>query len=354
MDLFCGCGGVTEGLKFRNFKIVAAVDNSRDACKTYRVNHPNVKLYEEDIRNVNPLDIRLCNLNNQDLDVLIVCAPCQPFSSQNKLNRTGKKDSYLKDKRDNLILESVRFAKVLKPLVIFFENVSGLERFGKAIIAQLKQDLGDLGYTLGNPTPIDAANYEVPQRRKRCIMLAVLNGIPPKLPHPKTPPGNRITVRMTIGNGTLMSLQSGERDPNDPLHYASNHLPLALERLKHIPKDGGSRSSLPLELQLACHQKYDGHSDVYGRMKWDDIAPTLTTGCIDVTRGRYSHPQDDRAITLREAALLQSFPQEYEFFGCKGSLAEQVGNAVPVRLMYHLAPMLRQALKSAHRYDDLR
>ena len=152
------------------------------------------------------------------------------------------------------------------------------------------------------------------------------------------------TVRDVIG--TLKELKSGERDPDDALHRARTHQSIALRRLAHIPKDGGSRFSLPAELELACHHGHDGHPDVYGRMKWDDVAPTLTTGCTDVTRGRFAHPEHDRAITLREAALLQTFAVSYRFKGNASEIATQIGNAVPVSLISNLAPALHSLLQS--------
>jgi DNA (cytosine-5)-methyltransferase 1 len=337
VDLFCGCGGVTEGLKRRNFKIVAAVDNDKDACATYQANHPKVRLYSVDIRQVDAQNIRSHDLNDQDLDLLVVCAPCQPFSSQNRSNKI--------DDRSDLIYEATRFAKVLKPAVIFFENVPGLAtKKYKKILDKLTFDLEKLGYQVSQPIPIDAADYNVPQRRKRCVLLAVLNAEVPDLPKPVTPDGKRITVKHAIGD--LCSLKSGEKDPNDLLHHASEHLPIALERLKYIPKNGGSRFSLPENLVLECHKTHSGHGDVYGRMKWEDVAPTLTTGCTDLTRGRFAHPEDDRAITLREAAILQSFPRHYKFKGNRVKITTQIGNAVPVELIKAIVPTLRQAIKN--------
>ena len=121
---------------------------------------------------------------------------------------------------------------------------------------------------------------------------------------------------------------------------------MALERLKYIPRDGGSRDSLPNRLQLACHKGHKGHPDVYGRMTWDAVAPTLTTGCTDLTRGRFGHPRDDRAVTLREAARLQTFPDNYRFLGNSKEIATQIGNAVPIRLIEQLAPTLKSLLKA--------
>lgn len=334
VDLFCGCGGITEGLKRSGFKVVAAVDNDPIACDTYRANHRSVNLYDKSIEDVDPHQIYREDLEGEDLDLLIVCAPCQPFSSQNRL----KKDN---DDRYELILEALRFAKVLRPRVIFFENVPGLENY-KEILNRLKRGLSKLGYKLSKPELIDAADYGVPQRRIRCILIATLKIKPPAPPPAKTPQGKRKTVRDAIY--TLPRLSSGEQDPDDPLHQASNHQPIALERLKYIPKNGGSRSALPPHLVLECHKNHDGHCDVYGRMKWDDVAPTLTTGCTDVSRGRFAHPEDDRAITPREAALLQSFPKSYKFVGTRCQVTRQVGNAVPVKLVRAFVPTLKQAV----------
>lgn len=336
VDLFSGCGGVTEALKRRNFRVVAAVDSDPIACKTYRKNHPTVNLFESDIEKISPDTIRKRSLNDSDLDLLIVCAPCQPFSSQ------GRRDK--KDKRSSLIFSSVRFAAVLRPALIFFENVPGLAtpRFS-SIIETLNHDLGQLGYEVGDPLMVDAADFGVPQRRQRCILLAKRHGTPPSLPEPTTPPGARTTVRQAIGD--LARLQSGENDTRDPLHFARKHKEIALERLSRIPVDGGSRFSLPEELVLPCHKDHSGHPDVYGRMAWNDVSPTLTTGCTDITKGRFAHPEDDRAITLREAARLQTFRDGYQFLGNPSQVATQIGNAVPVRLIEELSPVLRNGIR---------
>jgi DNA (cytosine-5)-methyltransferase 1 len=151
------------------------------------------------------------------------------------------------------------------------------------------------------------------------------------------------TVRDTIAH--LPKLSSGEGDPTDSLHWARSHRPIALARLAAIPMDGGSRFQLPEHLVLPCHRGQKGFPDVYGRMRWDDVAPTLTTGCDDVTKGRFAHPEQNRAITLREAALLQTFPDDYVFSGNRRQIARQIGNAVPVAMIERLAPVLRSALR---------
>lgn len=336
VDLFCGCGGVTQALKARHFRVVAAVDNDPVACESYEANHPTVNLYPLDIDTIDPREIWRKDLGRRNLDLLVVCSPCQPFSQHNQ--------SHQPDERTSLILSVVPFARYLKPKLIFFENVPGLKRDRFApILASLREQLEGLGYVLGDPTELDAADYGVPQRRRRCVMLARRGAPPPSLPAPSSPQGRRVTVRAAIGD--LAKLISGTADETDPLHYARSHQAVALERLQHIPRDGGSRSDLPEHLWLDCHRQSRGHPDVYGRMRWDDVAPTLTTGCTDVTRGRFAHPEDDRAISLREAARLQTFPDTYEFSGPLKDVARQIGNAVPVRLVEELAPVLREAVR---------
>jgi len=336
VDLFCGCGGVSEGLKRSHFTVIAAVDNNQIACKTYRYNHPDVHLYDKDIREVDIEDIHNRYFSKRSLDLLVVCAPCQPFSSQNK-------GLHSVEEQPKLIMNSLDYVKALKPKLIVFENVPGITRHKfKHIIKDLITKLEALNYIVSEPTILDAADYNVPQRRKRAIMFATKGRTLPILPKPLSPRGSRVTVRSAIGD--LPVLHSTQVDKKDPLHRARNHRALAIERLSHIPKNGGSRESLPDNLVLKCHKNYKGHPDVYGRMCWDNVAPTLTTGCVDITRGRFAHPSENRAITLREAARLQTFPDEYQFHGSCTDIAAQIGNAVPVRLIETLAPIFKEVI----------
>lgn len=324
VDLYSGSGAITAALKQAGYRVAAAIDNDPVACETYRLNHQDTRIYPSNIHDVNPYTILEQDLDNQPLNLLVACAPCQPFSSQNK--KRGNPHDF----RTDLILEAARFAAVLRPRQIFFENVAGLTTPGfRPLLEELETRLGKLGYTLGKPRRVDAAHLGVPQRRIRCIMLAALQKSDTQIDLQAIKRPQR-TVRQVIGH--LPSLAPGEVCPSDKLHKARNHSAIAIKRLKQIPRDGGSRFSLPTELELACHKNFNGHPDVYGRMQWDDVAPTLTTGCTDITRGRFAHPQDDRAITLREAALLQTFPQDYRFSGNSGDIARQIGNAVPVQM----------------------
>lgn len=335
IDLFCGSGGVTAGLKAAGWKILAAVDNDPIAARTYRANHPEVALLEEDICNEG-IGARLrVATGHAAVDLMVVCAPCQPFSSQ---NRSGKADS-----RDQLIVRSAALVEFIRPRIIFFENVPGLASpRHSAILHALSDRMAGLGYHLSGPLVRDAADFGVPQRRRRCIMLAsrcreavdFFKALDLSVP--------RRSVLEAIGD--LAPLGPGEQSRTDTLHRARRHSGLALQRLQAIPKDGGSRSSLPPELRLACHSDDSSFPDVYGRMSWSTVAPTLTTGCTDVTKGRFAHPEQDRSITPREAARLQTFPDDYAFIGNSTQLARQIGNAVPPMMITKLAQGFRAAL----------
>lgn len=334
LDLFCGSGAVTLGLSQAGFDVIGAVDCDPGACRTYRKNHPNVHLVENDIRSVDPSIFK--EAIKDKLDLLVVCAPCQPFSSQNK-----NKNEF--DKRRNLVQESQKFIECLEPSLVFLENVPGL--VSSDTFNDYKKWLEVKGYTVIQPMRIDAADLGVPQRRIRAIMIASkYNKIIEQI---KIDKQKRISVADAIKNLPIPPV-GAENAINDELHFARKHSTLNLERLKYIPKDGGGRESLPLELQLACHIKTrkTSFSDTYGRMRWNDVAPTLTTGCTDLTKGRYVHPEQNRAITLREAARLQSFPDDYLFCGNAGQIAMQIGNAVPPAMMKTLATVLKRALNS--------
>lgn len=331
VDLFCGSGAVTAALRSQGYRVVLALDNDPVACRTYKLNHYRTRLVCNDIRSVDPLTHpKMRDLKR--IDLLVVCAPCQPFSSQNR-NRGGGDD------RAELILEAVKFAAALRPRAVLFENVSGLAAAGnQSLVERLRAAFEAEGYHLGSPRRIDAAKLGVPQRRVRCVMLAaeteaaLAHFASSILPHRAS------TVRDAIAH--LPPLETGERS-EDPLHFARVHQDIALKRLRHIPADGGSRAQLPPHLILDCHRgRRTSFSDVYGRMRWDDVAPTLTTGCTDLTKGRFAHPEQDRAITLREAALLQTFPETYRFFGNGAQIARQIGNAVPVRMVEAIVPLL--------------
>lgn len=333
IDLYSGSGAVTAGMKSAGFQVLVAVDIDPIACATYRANHPEVNLIEGDIRTVSPK--RFAKDIRGSLDLLTVCAPCQPFSTRNRYKSR-------KDQRTRLVIEALAFVEILEPKLVFFENVPGLGR--QPVFNELAEMLISLGYYLAPLKKINAADMGVPQRRHRVILVGakdqdVLNRAN------KIKSSKRQTVFDAIGKlpSPLVGLHGIE---DDVLHYSRRHSAITIERLKHIKHDGGSRDELPEKLQLKCHQGLNKNSypDSYGRLRWDDVAPTLTTGCTDLTKGRYAHPEENRAITLREAARLQSFPDDYVFVGNASQISTQIGNAVPPKMMHEIAKTLYSAL----------
>lgn len=315
IDLFSGCGGLTVGLKRAGFQVLGAVDVDPLSIKTYKVNHKDVTVWETDIRSLEPAElITTLGLRTGDLDLLAGCPPCQGFSTMRTLNGAFLID----DPRNDLLLEFQRFAEALRPRAIMMENVPGLaddERF-VTFCRRMKK----IGY-LGEHRILNAAEYGVPQRRRRLIYLA---GFGMKIPF--ADPVNRIkTVEDAIG-GLPKAGESGDSVHDMPEKRTSR----IMELIRRIPKDGGSRTDLPEEYQLDCHKRCNGFKDVYGRMAWGDVAPTITSGCFNPSKGRFLHPEEDRAITMREAALLQGFPRRYKFpTDNKSAVALMIGNALP-------------------------
>ncbi len=347
IDLFSGSGGVTQGFKNQGFQTLAAVEWDHTAASTYCQNHPEVLMYEKDICKVDPIKVlRRLNLHKGDLTVLSACAPCQPFSRQNRVNK--------KDGRTKLILQVIPFVAVFRPKYIMMENVPGLNKGkNKKILDKLIDTLQkNYKYKVFGPFIVDAVNYGVPQFRKRLILLCSREDINLSIPE-KTHEDPKIAKKIgkeewrTVQNAFygIKNLSSGQKSQTDPLHQARKHTILNLTRLSYIPKNGGSRNSLPKRLELACHKDGTGFNDVYGRMDFKRPSNTLTTGCTNFTKGRYAHPTANRAITPREAARLQTFPDDYKFAGSYDQISIQIGNAVPVLLAETFAKYLFQIEK---------
>jgi DNA (cytosine-5)-methyltransferase 1 len=315
IDLFSGCGGLSEGLHQAGFKVIAGIEINKYAVMAYAMNHKDTCLFEEDIRSFDVEKIRKL-LNGEPLHLLAGCPPCQGFSTIRKLN----KKQAVNDERNTLILEYLRFVEELKPLTIMMENVPGLTNY--YLFNFVLKRLTDLGY---NPEygVVNVANYGVPQRRKRLVLVGSLLG------ELNIAPGNNAinTVRKTIGRLESVKITK------DPIHKIyPKHKPQIQEMISIIPKDGGSRTDLPKKYWLDCHKKKDvGFRDVYGRLKWDDISSTITGGCLKPSKGRFLHPEEDRCITAREAALLQTFPRQYKFPVNipTDAIALLIGNALP-------------------------
>ena len=316
VDLFAGGGGLTLGLKQAGFHVVGAVEIDPLAANTYRCNHPEVRLWQTDIRSLTTNEVkRALDLRKGQLDILAGCPPCQGFTSL----RTHNGSRHIEDPRNALVIEVLRFVRDLKPKVVMLENVPGLVH--DAGFRQLLEELTDLGYAREHRM-LDAADFGVPQRRRRLILLAGRYGPVPFALQSQ----HRVTVRHAIG-----AMPKAGRS-GDSLHdVPENRSDRVQQIIRQIPVDGGSRVDLPTELSLACHQRVDGFRDVYGRLRWDDVASTITSGCVNPSKGRFLHPEEHRTITLREASLLQGFPSTYKFdlSKGKGGVAVIIGNALP-------------------------
>ena len=333
IDLFCGCGGLSLGLRRSGFKVVAAIDNDSLSIETYRKNHRNTYLIEKDIRSVNPrILMKDLNIKSGDLDLLAGCPPCQGFSTLRTLNG-GR---VIIEPMNKLVFQFIRFVRICLPKTIMMENVPGL--FHDVRMKKIKKELDDLGYKY-KADIFDSAKYGVPQRRLRMIMIAFRGDYPSFA----LPVRRKRTVAEAIRN--LPSPEISE----DPAHnYSVRRTDHVMSLIRRIPQDGGSRTDLPDKYQLRCHQEFDGFKDVYGRMAWNEPAPTITGGCINPSKGRYLHPEEDRAITLREAALLQSFPRRYIFEMSQGRypVAQLIGNAFPPKFAEHHARSIYKYLDS--------
>ncbi len=340
IDLFCGAGGLTQGLHEAGFKTLFALDIEPVAIETYKLNHkksvPNI--YKEDINNISGEKImELTGLKIGELGLLAGCPPCQGFSSMRTKNGKVKID----DSRNDLVFQFLRLVKELLPKAVMMENVPGLakdERM-KVVLKELKE----LGYYIDDDTVqvVNIADYGVPQRRRRMVLTTVRDGSF-KL---KKPNMKKKTVRHAIGGKNALP-KVGES--GDVLHdWKTNRTQKMLDYFEVLPKDGGSRIDTPKEYWRPCHIKYpQGFKDVYGRMKWDDVSPTITGGCDNPSKGRFIHPEENRAITLREAAILQTFPRNYKFSTSKGKtgVALMIGNALPPKFIKYVSSQLKEHL----------
>jgi DNA (cytosine-5)-methyltransferase 1 len=345
IDFFCGAGGLTRGLTDSGITVLAGIDNDARLRKTYEGNNKGSKFFDGDIN-----DIDICQLRQelgitlQDVVLYAACTPCQPFSTLNQ--RRGE------DERKDLLLAFGKLVVKAPPDYVLVENVPGLPNaYGREIYKKFTAMLKKAGFVYRDSALIDASDYGVPQVRKRFILVASRHG-PISLPAPDQ--GEKATVRQAIerfgqpylgphrpkSRFAISSLvpeeEGGAAMP--PNHVARKLAPHLFRIIINVPKDGGSRADITdYDILLECHKKAPKlHRDVFGRMSWDAPSPTLTCRCADVYCGRFTHPVEDRGISLREAAALQTFPDDYVFYGTFHHGAAQVGNAVPVRLAARL------------------
>lgn len=325
VDLFCGVGGLTNGLQTAGIPVIAGIDID-GSCEYAYTHNNNSQFIKKSIDEVTGKEIRAL-LKGADVKILVGCAPCQPFSShrKDKKHRSRHKDW-------KLLYQFGRLVKEVKPHIVSMENVPEIQK--EKVFDDFVDTLKEENYTV-NYQVVNVADYGVPQRRKRLILLASKK--PRKEVQLLAPTHNiHTTVRNAIGN--LPVIAAGEKNETDPLHIAPSLSALNLQRIQNsVP--GGTWRDWPENLKLECHKKAKGesYSSVYGRMKWDDLSPTITTQFIGYGTGRFGHPVQDRALTLREGAILQSFPRNYQFVPNNDNIpiqkvARHIGNAVPPRL----------------------
>ncbi|MGL5014664.1 MAG: DNA cytosine methyltransferase [Bacteroidales bacterium] len=340
IDLFCGIGGISHGFVQEGFNVISGYDNEISCKYAFETNN-NAIFHNEDISLLD--GAKLDEEFGARLKVLVGCAPCQPFSSYSY--KLKEKDP----KKLNLLYSFARLVEETKPAVVAMENVPQLLKNEKfEIFNDFNSKLKSLGYQTSYSV-VYCPDYGIPQKRKRLIFLASLLG-DISLISPTHSDKNYVTVRDAIGY--LNPIIAGETDAQDPLHKARILSEINLQRIKHT-SEGGGWKEWPEHLILECFKKESGRSygSVYGRMKWDEPSPTMTTHCTGLGNGRYGHPEQDRAISLREAALLQTFPNEYQFFA-KGTsynssaVCKQIGNAVPPKLGQIIAKSIKQHLKT--------
>jgi DNA (cytosine-5)-methyltransferase 1 len=336
IDLFCGAGGLTQGLKQAGFNVVGAIESHPTYAESYKLNHPKTNLKLSDITKINPLEYaRELGLKGGELDLLAGCPPCQGYSTIGTRNR-GKKN----DPRNELVYEVLRFAVAFRPKTIMMENVPALASDDR--LKRLCMKLEKVGYKI-DVKVLKMSHYGVPQARRRMIMLASrlanIEVVKQELDEDKMK-----TVRDAIAFLPLAG------QTNDPLHFDTDKRTDKVKKIiSMIPKDGGSRIDLGEKYQLDCHKRTSGFRDVYGRMAWDKPSPTITGGCNNPSKGRFIHPVENRVITLREAALLQTFPIDYKFSlkSGKTGVAMMIGNALPPTFIEFHARNLIQHLKTA-------
>ena len=343
IDIFCGIGGLSYGFSRAGLDVLCGIDLDASCKYAFEANLA-APFLQESVSDISVANLRrIYSESGVDRTVLIGCAPCQPFSLYTrKYRKRGKVD-----RRWDLLKEFCRLALGAKPDVISMENVPRL-RFHPVFLEFLTK-LERAGYYVAYDV-LRAEQFGVPQRRSRLVLLASRYGSI-ALPKP-THLGKEKTVRQTIGK--LPPVRAGVRHPKDRLHGGRGLTPINLARLKATRKSGGSWKEWDPALQLDCHKKSTGHSfrSVYGRMSWDAPSPVITTQCLGIGNGKFGHPSQDRAITIREASMLQSFPKSFKLAKLgepisQIHLARQIGNAVPPRLGLVIAKAIRSHLAAA-------
>lgn len=345
IDFFCGAGGMSLGFAAfgkvkKSFRIIGGCDINSDALKTFQRNFKAPGI-QEDIRNLasdeNLLKDFLTKLDGYDAKkplIILGCAPCQGFTSHRKKNWDEE------DERNSLISAFATVAVKLNPVCIVMENVPEMlsKKYWNYFLAA-KKIFTTAGYTL-NQNIHNAAAFGVPQERFRSLVVAMRKNF--ISPEPLLTSESFVTVRQAIGH--LPPVEPGVAHPQDRLHRSAGHRASTIETIKAVPKDGGSR---PSGVGPPCLDKVKGYYDVYGRLSWDKPSITITHYARNPASGRYVHPEQNRGLTIREAALLQSFPVGFEFEGSIDAIYKQIGEAVAPRFACAVAANIFVELQSS-------
>jgi len=339
VDVFCGIGGLSHGFSAEGFDVIAGIDSDGSCRYAYETNL-KARFIESDVAEIKGRQIiKLFNRRKLSYRVLVGCAPCTPFSMYTGRYRKIRR----RDKQWQLLNDFSRLVETTKPDVISMENVPRLTRH--PIFVRFVRKIEKAGYSV-TYKKVRAHHYGIPQRRARLVLLASLWG--PVNLLPPTHSGQSKTVRDAIGH--LPKIKAGQSCISDRLHKCRKLSPQNLTRLK-ATGEGGSWKDWDDGLQLACHKRRKGASfrSVYGRMRWDAPSPVITTQCLGIGNGRFGHPKQNRAISIREAALLQSFPKSFRFLPAReeintAQLARHIGNAVPPRLSRIIARSIKRHL----------
>lgn len=334
IDFFCGAGGLTRGLLDAGVEVLAGVDNDERLRESYERNNSPSRFFGQDIRDIDIHQMRQdLGVGGEDLVLYAACTPCQPFSTLSRLKG--------KDERKHLLSAFGALVREAPPDFILVENVPGLNTvYGREIYEQFREVLERCFFSGIYADFLDAKDFGVPQVRKRFILLASRHG------DVATPRQVAAVENVRDHIDKYPPIEDGEESDGFLNHVSRRLMPHHKVIVRAVPKDGGSRRDVKdTSILLKCHQERPNvHKDVFGRMSWDAPAPTLTGRCTDIYCGRFTHPDQDRGISLREAAALQTFADEYEFFGTFFHMAHQIGNAVPVRFAEKLGEaVLRSA-----------
>lgn len=338
VDLFCGVGGLTRGLEDAGVSVRAGFDIDPACQYPYSANN-KARFVLKSVSDVTAEDVRAC-FSPGAIRLLAGCAPCQPFSSM--ANSASSRD----EKKWGLLGEFARLVREVQPELVTMENVPGVT--GHAPYQGFVATLMELGYQV-EAKRLKCAELGMPQDRRRFVLVASRLGGELSL---AAPVAEVRTVWDAIGS--LPAVEAGKTDPNDPLHKARALSPLNLQRIR-ASRPGGSWLDWPDHLRSPCHRAASGatYTGVYARMSWDKPAPTMTTQCYNFGSGRFGHPQQDRGITLREAAIFQSFPSWYKFVP-PGAVADfanvgrMIGNAVPPKLGFFVGNLLKDHVGRLH------